>query len=622
MRFVSLLLGALVACGGPPPASDASIVRPEILEVRAPSPALEGSILEVRVLGAEALGSAPRLELARGGAPFAELAASPSDGSTLLFELSAEAVAFLGAGRHALEVRVLGAVDSLPFAFELRLVTELPVDLFEAPFGGRPGEPGQAHRNDVGVVTGNGILAATEGEVRARFLGTFTPDAGGAPAPVDVELPVAPVERGDRERGAIVLTTDLGGLFPGTFDGTIQLRSRLRSGAQSESAALPLAIHFNPPVLLGVDPTEASLGQILQVTGGGFLGGPERPTETTLLRIEGAFTPAGGGTPEAFGPVELVPRFVSGNVVELVIEPEVRGNRLVSALFGHARGEFSGTATPITILGTEELEGDTVPFTFRLGPLRQVVYVRFLPGFYDGLRRFGLASAAPQVIDAVRERMEGIYAEWNVDFRFEEPDDFARTAYSVVEIGGADPNGVGLFGYDNTPGKDVGNLRLFDAIGGANAQTQMDGYPGYGGVFVESMLYWSSHPDLPGERPIGAPDPDPLFDEVFDPVRAQPATRAEALREGDPARVAVVTRAIRALGYLIGETAAHEIGHSLGLAQPYGPPTVYHNDFDGEGCLMDSGGDRPLGERMGEPGYAPTRFCHDHPSYLSDILGR
>lgn len=614
MRTSLVLCLALASCGPPPVSGDAGVERPVILEVLAPEPALEGSILEVRVLGAEALGSAPLLEITQGPVSIDELDAVPGEGNTLLFELSGPAVAFLGAGMHTVEVRVLGDVDSEPFTTELSLVTTLPVDLFEVPSG-------EVYRNEVGVVNGNGILAATEGDVTARFAGTFTLDAGGSEA-IDVELPVSPLERGDRERGVVVLTTDLGGLSPGTFDGTVQLSSRLRSGETSESSALPTTLHFNPPALFGVDPAVASLGQILQVTGGGFLGGPDRPTETTLIRLEGTFTPAGGGAPEPFGPTELVPRFESGSVVELVIEPQLEGSALVSQLFGHARGEFVGTATPITIFGTEELEGDTVPFTFRLGAIRQVLYVRFLPGFYDSLRRFGLASAASEVIEQVRERMEGIYVAWNVDIRFEEPDDFARTAYSVVEIGGPDPNGVGLFGYDNTPGKDVGNLRLFDAIGGTNAQTQMDGYPGYGGVFVDSILYWSSHPDLPGDRPGGAPDADPLFDEVFDPVRMQPATRAEARGEGDPDRVSAVRRAIRALGSIIGETTSHEVGHSLGMAQPYGAPTAYHNDFDGDGCLMDSGGDRPLGERMGESGFAPTQFCYDHPAYLSDILGR
>lgn len=614
LATLPLVLSLCAACDGDPPALDAGAEPPQILEVRVPEPAVEGSILEVRGLALEQLGAVPRLAIDRGGERIDLLDALPdAEDGRLLFELSAGAVERLGPGRHAVEARVTGeGPDTPPYPLELRLVSELPVDLFEAPSG-------EVHRNDVAVVNGAGILAPSEGEIVARFVGTYALDAGGE-TPVDVSLPVAPLERRDRERGVVVLSTDLGGLMPGTFDGTVQLVSTLRSGARSESTALPTSLHFNPPELFGLEPTDAALGQILTVSGAGFLGGDARPDELTLIRVDGTFTPD-GGRPEPFAE-DLVPRWVSGSEVELILEPEVEGDQLVSRLFGHARGTFDGMATPITVEGTQELSGSTIPFAFRLVGVRQVVHVRFLPGYYDSLARFGLANAAPEVEEAVRERMEGIYVAWNVDFRFEEPDDFSRNAYALLEIGGPDPNGVGLFGYDNTPGKDVNNVRLYDAIGGANAETQADGYPGFGGVFVESFLYWSEHPELPGERPLGAPDPDPLFDEVFDPVRERPATRAEAQGEGEPDRVRAVREAIEALASIIGETASHELGHSLGMAQPYGAPTVYHNDFDGDGCLMDSGGDRPLGERMGLSGYAPTQFCYDHPEYLSEILGR
>ncbi|MBZ0118080.1 MAG: hypothetical protein K8H88_13840, partial [Sandaracinaceae bacterium] len=482
------------------------------------------------------------------------------------------------------------------------------------------GPSGEVHRNEVAVLGGAGFIAATEGTLTARFAGTFTADAGGSTA-IDVALPVALLERGDRSRGVVVLTTDLGGLYPGTFDGTIMLESSLVSGGTSTSSPLAARLHFNAPDLYALEPAVASLGRIVTVRGAGLLGGRDRPSETTILRIAGTFTPEAGAS-EPFGPEELVPEWISGEEVRFIVEPEVRGGALVSALFGHARGTFTGTAIPVAIDGTDELEGDAVPFQLTLGPLRQVVHVRFLPGFYTALSRFGLASAAEEIEQQVLMRIQGIYSGWGVDVRLEEPTDYGRSSYSVLEIGGADPNGSGLFGYDNTPGKDVGNVRLFDAIGGANAQTQLDGYPGYGGVFVESVLYWSSHPELPGARPASAPDPEPLFDEVFDPVRAQAATLAEARGEGDATRVAQVARAIRALASIIGETAAHELGHSLGMAQPYGPPTVYHNDFDGDGCLMDTGGDRPLGERMQEPGFTPTHLCYDHPSYLDMILPR
>lgn len=622
MRFglfaCSMALAA--ACGAPPAAPDPGFEPPVILQLTVPSPALEGSLLEARVLGLQGHGNATlRLDLARQGLSLVELetfpgASSPRDG-VVLFELNEQAVIALGVGTHSLEARLLlDEHASEPFSFELELVTSLPIELAEVP------TDRDVFRNEVAVLIGDGIVSATEGTLTARFVGSFMADSGDW-SPIDVMLPVHPLERSDRERGVVVLTTALGGLMPGTFEGTIQLRSTLRSGETTESAALPSRLRFVPPALFAFEPMEASLGQILRVRGGGFLGGPDHPTEATVLRIEGTFTPPGGAA-EAFPPTDLVPRFVSGAEVTLELEAGVRDDALVSVLFGHPRGTFQGTATPITSSGSEELSGLATPFTLHLGAIRQVVHLRFLPGFYDSLRNFGLASAAPELAVRTRERIAGIFAEWNVDIRLEEPDDFGPNAYSILDIGGPDPNGFGLFGYDNSPGKDVGNLRLFDRIGGANAQTQSDGYPGYGGVFVDSFLYWSSHPGLPGERPPGAPNPDPLFDEVFDPVRTQPATRAEVRGEGSAERVAQVRRAIHALGGLIGETAAHELGHSFGMAQPYGPPNVYHNDFDGEGCLMDHGSDRPLGERMEESGFAPTRLCHDHPSYLDSILGR
>ena len=202
----------------------------------------------------------------------------------------------------------------------------------------------------------------------------------------------------------------------------------------------------------------------------------------------------------------------------------------------------------------------------------------------------------------------------------EAPADAMPSAVATLEISGPDPNGIGLFGYDNTPGKDVGNIRLSDSIGGTNAEVQEDGAPGYGGVFIESYLWWSSHPGLDLDRPSGAPPADPLFDEIFDAVRSSPAILSEQQGQGDPGRVFVVQRAVRALGSIIGETAAHELGHSFGLAQPNGSKTAYHSQVPGVGCLMDPGAERPLFERAAEPGASPVVFCADEPSYLEGVL--
>ena len=96
----------------------------------------------------------------------------------------------------------------------------------------------------------------------------------------------------------------------------------------------------------------------------------------------------------------------------------------------------------------------------------------------------------------IRERilaeLARIYKGVNIEFRSEAPTDFAL--YEYVTVVGVDPNNMGLFGYDNSPGKDNGNVRLYDKLGGVNATTQEDGYPGYGGVFVRSLMGFSKHP--------------------------------------------------------------------------------------------------------------------------------
>jgi hypothetical protein len=381
-----------------------------------------------------------------------------------------------------------------------------------------------------------------------------------------------------------------------------------------------MVLDFVPPEVFAVEPGVASLGRILLVRGAGFLGEEGGRDEATVLVWDGTFTDASGAaTP--LDRVEVVPDLAGNDLARWTLAAEVRGDALVSTLFGAARGRFEGTLTPLALAGRDaELLGAAFRLNLEVGPIVQVIYISFLPSFSESLSLFGLTVASPEIEDLVVATVATLYAPWSVDIRRAPPADFDANHVSVVELGGPDPNGLGLFGLDNSPGKDVGNLRLADRIGGANWETQADGSPGYGGVFVETLAWWSEHPPRGGERPAGAPLPDPLFDQVFDPVRRRFATRAEVRGEGEAARVAQVQRAIAALATVAGESAAHEIGHSLGLAQPDGPDTVYHDPVDEPGCLMDRGPERPFGERAALPGFAPTRFCHDAPAYLDRIL--
>lgn len=585
---------------------------PRITSADVPPPAIVGSTIRIAGTDLDRLGDDPRLELEVDGATVLLSRVATDDVRALHFEVSREAVDQLGPGRS--EVTLVGEGDGVrtePFPFGLDVAARLPIYLDE-------GLSGDVHRNDRVVLDGDGFITAGEGTLTAHVVGTFTPTSG-APTAIDANVPVDLVDRTSRSRGVVLLTTDLGGNRTGSLEGTITLESAPRTLAASESETMPVAIRFLPPDLYAFDPDTAALGRIVRIRGAGFLGGSSRPDETTLVRIEGTFTPLGGSASP--WSMELVPVYASGAAALLTVETSVVGDVLVARLFGSARGTLEGLATPITIAGTGELTGTAAPFRFTLASPHQVVLLTFLPGYYDSLAHFGLAAAEEEIETRILDRIHRIYAGYHLDVVTEPPLDWDSRHYARVEIGGPDPNGNGLFGYDNSPGKDVGNLRLFDRLGGENAATQEDGFPGYGGVFVESLLWWSSHPDLASERPPSSPPPDALFDEMFDPVRTRPVTAAELAGDASPERLDEIDRAIRALSSIIGETTSHELGHSLGLAQPLGERTAFHNDSDGDGCLMDRGGDRPLAERAEEPGATPTRFCYDEPDYLESILG-
>jgi hypothetical protein len=244
------------------------------------------------------------------------------------------------------------------------------------------------------------------------------------------------------------------------------------------------------------------------------------------------------------------------------------------------------------------------------------------------LRLFGLNAADQLIRQRIFEVLRRDYAGVSVEFRDHEPEDFK--AYAEVDLTGQDPNALGLLGYDNTPGKDIGNKRLTDCIGGVNALTQQDGSPGYGGVFLESMFGFSESPPLGITR---SPLHTPLFDQIFDPFRrdrGRALTTAEVLAApalstatGCPAadRSTQTACAIRVLGNLVGSTTSHELGHSLGLANPDDPSTSNsHDPGDAPNRLMDGGGARPFDERAELGGQGPAVFCDGEYLYLKKIL--
>lgn len=468
---------------------------------------------------------------------------------------------------------------------------------------------------------GAGLLLTSEGESLARLSGCFT--EMGSDTCVEVgttEVPIVPADPLDRSRGTFAFVPAVAGIEPGRFEGHAEIVNVHASGESRSSPAQPVVYDLERPILYGVDVSSASLGQYVTIDGAGFVGGSAGGD--TTLRFVGTFTPERTGLPVELDEL-LIPEVVDGRTIRYVInEDDALGQRLDVRF---EAGRFEGTVTPEIAWQSQTIVGDPSPFSFDLAPVKQVVHVRFLPGYRESLRHFGLRAVDDPIEARVLEVVRRDFTTINVDIRTEAPTDFAL--YAQVDVSGPDPNGLGLLGYDNTPGKDTENLRLYDRIGGVNALTQEDGFPGYGGVFIESLFGYSADPGEFAE-PL---KPAEEFDQIFDPFRPDrggtpvladdfdgdlPTVGANDCPADAKDRPKQIACAIYVLGNLIGTTVSHELGHSVGLADPYGP--FFHNGGDQPDRLMDA--DRPFGERaeLGDEG--PSVFCVDEYEYLREIL--
>jgi hypothetical protein len=482
--------------------------------------------------------------------------------------------------------------------------------------------------NQPTAVNGTGfLLGGTEGETRALLTGCFTPQGRSAcNPPTTVEIPASTVADFDRTRLVFPYTPEVSGVGPGAFVGKLILKNVAGSGAVTQSDARDVRFDIQRPAIFSASTTAASLGQYVVVDGGGFVGGA--PGEDSLIALKGSYAPNGGGAPRPLD-LLLVPEFVAGPRVRYVLdETDPLGQQI--DLRGDS-GTITGTVTPIVERGAERVVGDPVPVKLQILPVKQVVYLNFLPSYVDSLRKFGLRAADPLIRERVLTVARRDYAGTNVEFRVDPVGDFAL--YSQVDLAGPDPNGLGLLGYDNSPGKDEDNKRLYDRLGGVNASTQADGYPGFGGVFTESFFGFSKHP---GGFAAPLPETNSSFDLIFDAFRpdlpngveltASELARLspEALEDGSscPAlggdRARQISCAIFVLGSLVGTTMTHEIGHSLGLANPHGPG--FHDPGDRQKALMNPGGARPFNERAELFGEGPAVFCDTEFIYLRHIL--
>lgn len=545
------------------------------------------------------------------GAPQAGL---PAETGTLTGTLQ-----LLGQDAIAPDLRHESAESTTTLTFETTLTPEL--DSIEA-------SP-VAFVNDLLQVRGSGfLLDGAEGQTRVTVSGCFQPAGETECAELsEVELSSQGVSL-TRDRLEFPFAPAIAGIGTGQFRGSVQLVNELPSAALASASSAPLELELVPPRVFEISPTAASLGQYVDVRGGGFVGltpDDETPAATRLL-LDGTFTPTGLGGSGIPASLSLVAEYVSGQVVRYV--PSEEDELGAVADLRSTTGIFSGEATPVVRYGDEEVTGASAAVSLELLPVKQVVWVRFTRGYVESLELFGLRALDARLRERVLAVAERDFGGVLVELRTAEPTDFAL--YSQVEISGPDPNGLGLFGYDNTPGKDVGNARLYDRIGGVNALTQEDGFPGYGGIFVESLFGFSENPPPVAQRLELA---TPLFDQLFDafrpdlggsPVLAAEVSSIPALTGGESCPAAAAERpvqaacAVWALGSLIGGTLSHELAHSLGLAQPEG--SGFHNETDAPGRLMDSGSARPFEERAEVNGAGPAVLCQQSYDYLRSIL--
>ncbi len=462
------------------------------------------------------------------------------------------------------------------------------------------------------------LLLGGEGSVEL-ILTVRDERAGADGAKRDYALPVHATLA--RTEGSVRLAAEILGIRPGSLVGEARLRQQVQGGPLWESAALPLELRLQPPLLAGIDPPAASRGAWVTLVGRGFL--PNTETGATLLRLDGRFVPDSGDAPLPLDGEILSPdEYLDSSSLRYALRSEVRtvgGERTLVGLSAQP-GRFEGRITPIIAWDRDEVEG--LPYTegFRVGPTLQVVYIKFLPGFTVSLRQtWGMKNVERELRERVFEVLRRDYTGIHIEFTDQRPRDTHE--YVVMEVGGLDPNGRDLFGLDNTTGeegdsaKDVGNLRLQEIIGGRNARAEEQGYLAYGGVFLESFRQFSTQLS----QPIGLASP--RFDEIFSGVAPFLCGEEVAADEypGGP-RDAEIEQAIAVLGNLVGNTISHEIGHSLGLSLPRGDPFSFHNLFDTPNTMMDAGQDRPFEERAEIDGAGPAHFNSENLDYLHSVL--
>ena len=485
---------------------------------------------------------------------------------------------------------------------------------------------GQYWSNEEIEVRGQNFLRPQEGTTLAIVSGTFVHEDDSLPDRVVTAARVPIRWTGSRTSAGLHLDPAVFGVRPGSFSGSLEFVNELRTLKSFPGNNQPaFALTLGEPYLAQLVPAQGSRGQRITFQGRGFVPQSEDGVTSMIFVFDGVLTYDEGGTLDVSGAMSLprVPDAVlSDEAAEMAVWYEIVDGRELTGL-GAKPGLFEGTIIPVFQDQYGEFQGVHYEGTFRVLPSRQVVHIKYLPGFSKGLEKYGLQNVEFGIRKRILEVTNRDYGGMNVEFVETAPTEFLE--YATIEIGGPDPTGGGKFGYDNTCNvtsercKDTGNLFLGDYLGGVNANSASEFDTPYGGVFIESFDFFSAklNPD--------SPDTSPAFDRIIGPFMPElGGTPVKGTEYPGGSRDAQIDEAIHMVGSVIGNTCTHEVGHSLGLAffpqDLIRPGESFHNKIPGDNYIMDPGSERPFEERGEIEGKGPAAFNERNAEYLRSIL--
>lgn len=516
------------------------------------------------------------------------------------------------------------AIAEAKVEVSLRALAQVPLSVGSIPSG-------DVYLNELIEVSGDNFLREDEGQsVAVIESGLMTLEDGSTRVVEDVALPF--VWGGSRQRAYLKIDPKVFGVKTGEFTGNLVFENRLRNGTSADGQRQDgLSFALQPSFISVPSPDRGSRGQRITIKGRGLIDTGDGVGMTLIF--QGKLTPDGGGEPllfDAENAQERVPdRYIDNQNVEVAVWydiTEFRGRTLLTGL-GALPGVFDGTITPrfFDSFGQRQ-DGVSYRGTFTILPTQQLVYLKYLPRFSQGLAKYGLRNVEREIRTRILNAAQRPYLNTSVRFVDEIPKDFID--YATIEVSGPDPFGRKTFGLDNSfngVAKDTDNLFLADYVGGWNKGSEQNFDNPFGGIYIESFDYFS--PTVTGTRPDGSTNDDasPEFDSILKPfMPALNGTPVKATEWPDGPRAGSIQGAIDMIGVVVGHTVAHEAGHSMGMSFYEGdrssPGNSFHNRAPGDGELMDPGSSISFEERAGLEGAPVLEFNARNTDYMREIL--